>query len=898
MALFTTITAVLAAKCTLSYLTECIIDHSSGIALQSIPKLGERLKKQFADTQPEVNGHLQKAILSSHWMATLVFVEQMRKKRLLDDAYKSLHRTVKEELKKLQDKDYHPDEISPDAYDTAKLIKLPKEEEVIRELRASVMQFHLEQLDKKTGNIKNLADYRRLTVFIQDGWAEEKLDWYALMTAFLNQLLKGDNNNAKDSFQNQTLAEIKLKLEDFEKYAGTCVQGIGEERFRGFEETLFTEIAGMKESLVDIRKKQEETFNVVEQVRTGVLEIQNQLGQTRQLNLNVFEHYSSLQAEIDLLKMEIDELEQEKKETLEFIREEENERKRLRFEKDYASFEAEQLQKRYTIEEKQKELDTFRENIQRTWLSISTDSSPRLIQAREALELGNLNQADKILDKDVLLNEVGRSLQDNESLAQEFIAKANLILTQKSSPDWFELCDQYYAQAVRLHPSYNSQMAYGHFLISHNQHERGQKEYKEALKYASNNSEKATALNNLGHDHTKRKEFDEAEKKYVEALIIRRKLAEENPQIYLSDVAITLNNLGAFYNDKNDYDKAEESYSEALEIYRKLVITNPQTYLQDVALTLNNLGVLQQAELENDKAEENYTEALKIYRRLEASNPQKYLPKIALPLSNLGTLQNNKKEYDKAEESSVEALAIYRKLAEFNPQKYLPDVAHTLMNRGVLQHDKKEYDKAQESNTEALEIYSKLSASNPQIYLQYVALTLQNTGALHADKNEFSKAEESYSEALKIRRKLTESNPQAYLPSLAITLGSMGWFLHHDKNDYKKSEECYIEALEIRRKLAEVSPQTYLPDVAKTLNNLGVLQRDKNELGKAEESYTEALEIRRKLVVSNPQRYLEYVADTLKNLGDLQRDKNELEKAKNSYTEAMEIFKKLMESSS
>jgi Tfp pilus assembly protein PilF len=691
MALFTTITAVLAAKCTLSYLTECIIDQSSGIALQSIPKLGERLKKQFADTQPEVNGHLQKAILSSHWMATLVFVEQMRKKHLLDEAYNNLYQTVKAELKKLQDKDYHPDEISPDAYDAARLIKLPKEEEVIRELRASLMQFHLEQLDKKTGNIKSLADYRRFTVFIQDGWAEEKLDWYALMTAFLNQLLKGDNNNAKDSFQNQTLAEIKLKLEDFEKYAVTCVQGIGEERFRGFEETLFTEIALMQESLTDLRKRQEETFNEVVQVKSEILEIKNKLGQTRQLDLNLFEHYRSLQADIDLLKMEIDDLEREKKETLEFIQEEENERKRARFEKDYASFEAEQLQKRFAIDEKQKELDTFTANIQEAWLSVYAKSSPRLIQAREAIEAGNQDAAIQILDIDALQHDADLIekldavlLQKKESLSQEFIVKANLTLTQKSSPDWFELCDQYYAQAVKHHPSYDTHFAYGSFLSEHNQYNRVETEFEKALGYASNDTEKAAILNNLGNLQSDKTEQDKAEESYAEALEIYRKLAVVNPQTYLPDVATTLNNLGNLQSDKTELDKAEESYAEALEAYRKLAVVNPQTYLPDVATTLNNLGVLQWNKTELDEAEGSYAEALEIRRKLAVVNPQTYLPGVAMTLNNLGALQSDKTELDKAEESYAEALEIRRKLVENNLERFSIDYATSAINLAIF----------------------------------------------------------------------------------------------------------------------------------------------------------------------------------------------------------------------
>ena len=55
-----------------------------------------------------------------------------------------------------------------------------------------------------------------------------------------------------------------------------------------------------------------------------------------------------------------------------------------------------------------------------------------------------------------------------------------------------------------------------------------------------------------------------AEKAYQEALEIRRKLAQENPQTFLSDVGMTLNNLAVLQRAKNEFDKAEKAYQEAL----------------------------------------------------------------------------------------------------------------------------------------------------------------------------------------------------------------------------------------------------------------------------------------------------------------------------------------------
>jgi tetratricopeptide (TPR) repeat protein len=85
-------------------------------------------------------------------------------------------------------------------------------------------------------------------------------------------------------------------------------------------------------------------------------------------------------------------------------------------------------------------------------------------------------------------------------------------------------------------------------------------------------------------------EHPKAIEEYEESLEIRRKLAEENPKAYLSDVAEVLYNLAILHRIINEYPKALEEYEEALEIYKKLAQENPKTYLSDVIRTLYSLS--------------------------------------------------------------------------------------------------------------------------------------------------------------------------------------------------------------------------------------------------------------------------------------------------------------------
>jgi len=95
----------------------------------------------------------------------------------------------------------------------------------------------------------------------------------------------------------------------------------------------------------------------------------------------------------------------------------------------------------------------------------------------------------------------------------------------------------------------------------------------------------AITLNNLGI-------LEGAPNRLEEALKIYRELAQEEPETYLSQVAVILNNLGIFDTDENQMNEARKECEEALKIYRQLAETKPELYLPYVAATITNLGIL------------------------------------------------------------------------------------------------------------------------------------------------------------------------------------------------------------------------------------------------------------------------------------------------------------------
>ena len=291
--------------------------------------------------------------------------------------------------------------------------------------------------------------------------------------------------------------------------------------------------------------------------------------------------------------------------------------------------------------------------------------------------------------------------------------------------------------------------------------------YEKAYRYRSDNAkyafQYAFTLQKQNH-HTK------AQTVYQEALGTYRKLANANPQAYLSYVAQTLNSLGILYSDTQRLSDSEQAFKEALGTYRKLANANPQAYLPDVANTFNNLGFLYSNTQRLSDSEQAYQEALGTYRKLANANPQAYLSYVAQTLNSLGILYSDTQRLSDSEQAYQEALGIRRKLANANPQAYLPDVAQALNNLAVLYSDTQRLSDSEQAFKEALGMYRKLADANPQAYLPYVASTLNNLAILELAQDDIEQARGLVSEVLTIRRDLYKKHARAYGNDLAQSL--------------------------------------------------------------------------------------------------------------------------------
>lgn len=363
------------------------------------------------------------------------------------------------------------------------------------------------------------------------------------------------------------------------------------------------------------------------------------------------------------------------------------------------------LQKSEELVELRKQEKDFKQEVLRlagTFSKIEINTE-RLKKAQQYFTQGKFREADAILkaeelshDQEHLLNakeSKNRELEElNKQLlgnANEFLIKAQITATNFNNPNRFQDACRFYEQSIRSYAHFVNLFEYAYFLQQHNQHNEAERYYQGAMKRFGSELDaptRATTLNNLGALQSKKNEFEDAMKSFKEALEIRRKLAQANPQTYLPDVATTLNNLGILQKDKNEFEDAMKSYKEALEIRRKLAQSNPQAYLPDVAMTLNNLGNLQCKKNEFVDALKSYKEALEIYRKLAQTNPQTYLPDVAVTLINLSIFyQGIQPHKDVSVQYALEALKILTPFLKGAPytQRYVQTARQVLQDWGV-----------------------------------------------------------------------------------------------------------------------------------------------------------------------------------------------------------------------
>ncbi len=200
-------------------------------------------------------------------------------------------------------------------------------------------------------------------------------------------------------------------------------------------------------------------------------------------------------------------------------------------------------QKKTQLEESEKRFsEIFLENNGKNF-SGSEEIYPK---ALEALSKGNKKEALQILERNKMIEQKNKLEKEKEQQAESWLLRADLL---KNENNWGNELNECYDLAAEIFPDWGNNLTAANHYKFINVFKKADHYYQICLQKENSDYERASTLNNLANLQRAKNEFSKAEQSYEEALEIRRKLAEENPQTYLPDVGMTLINMAIFYQD-------------------------------------------------------------------------------------------------------------------------------------------------------------------------------------------------------------------------------------------------------------------------------------------------------------------------------------------------------------
>lgn len=206
----------------------------------------------------------------------------------------------------------------------------------------------------------------------------------------------------------------------------------------------------------------------------------------------------------------------------------------------------------------------------------------------------------------------------------------------------------------------------------------------------------ASAINDMALLLESQGQYDEAEKLYVESLLMKQRLfGTQHPE-----VANALENLATDLSDKGDLAGAEPLYRQSLAMWRKLLGEDHP----EVATALHNLAVLEYDRGNTREALKSQRESLAIFRKVYPHNH----PMIALILNQIGFWLTLSGDFADADRDIGDALAMrIRLLGEHHP-----DIASSRLVLATLRVDQHRYQDGLDSARAATDMYASAMSSN------------------------------------------------------------------------------------------------------------------------------------------------------------------------------------------
>ncbi len=279
---------------------------------------------------------------------------------------------------------------------------------------------------------------------------------------------------------------------------------------------------------------------------------------------------------------------------------------------------------------------------------------------------------------------------------------------------------------------------------------------------------------------------DESLESYRRSMAIQQKLADENPTVtdFRRNLANTQCNIGRELSSIGKTAEALDIHRQALAIRRKLVNDNPAVteFRRYLAQSHNEIGSLLRNAGKIDEALESYREALAILQKLADENPAVSTFRSSLAYSHelIGVYLMDLGRPSEALASLRRSLAIRQRLADENPTylRFRRDVADSHPITGILLLRSGGPAESLKESEQARAIFQKLADENPgkTYYQNVLASGHTNSADVLRVFQRFGEARQGYEKAIAIRERLVKDDPALtmYHSHLAYSIRRLG----------------------------------------------------------------------------------------------------------------------------
>ncbi|MCA2220018.1 tetratricopeptide repeat protein [Nonomuraea aurantiaca] len=282
----------------------------------------------------------------------------------------------------------------------------------------------------------------------------------------------------------------------------------------------------------------------------------------------------------------------------------------------------------------------------------------------------------------------------------------------------------------------------------------------------------ARSLNNLAVHLRATGDHAAALEIVLDAIDLRRRLADHQPDAYLPDLASTLNTKALLLEDIDRKEEAAEAAAETIEIYRRLAMHRPEVFLSDLAMALNNGAIISAPVGLTAESLAMAEESATLYRELAIRDPGVFTQDLAMAFNTKALALGRLGRTEEALETINASVEIRRSLLPTEDREILSGLGAALANLGVRLRSMNRFEEAAANSEESVAVFRELAAQEDG-YRSRLANALNGLALARASLGLTAESAAAAGEAVAVYRAIREDQPSLCRRDLAAALTNL-----------------------------------------------------------------------------------------------------------------------------